>query len=834
MQSTVNSATEIAKLNEKFDGLEKERLFSYTLLGFPMDVDSGRNIMFSSNTKQIMTLENPDIPHVLSGYENAFGKFSGAFKQLKGDWEVKQKIEKFSTVYSLVLYNKATDTYDIIERKEGEPLTEKFAFMYNNEKMDSLKVGDMITGNAILYKSTSYDDNMNYRLGKEALVMYKSSTATIEDAVKIRRGFADQFVSSSIEPVEVSINNNDILLFMHGNEKDGYRTLPRIGERLHDVTLCATRRINNNRILYDLQLSQLTEMMSTDMQYVVNKNAYVYDIDVFYNNTDEPFPDNVFFNELKGYYEICCKYADELLQATTAIKNSGSKYTKNVTRVRSYVKNFNDPEYKWKSSKDTTFSNMVVKFMVASHKTITEGAKCVGRYGDKGVVSKITDIYKEHGETPIMSADGTKTIQDLIQEKMGLEIPDNIQVSVVEDEYMPYLEDGTRIDMELNASGAFRRLNTGQIFEVEINFIGERIRQHICTMDNLDDKIDLALKFIGMLNSYEAETYLNFLKNPSSVDKEKLVNIKTEDGKVINTLKLKSDRVKAFKEAFIRSIEKHGFYILKPPSVSIRYDEIKAIYDEFPGILEPYQLYVDKFGRKKIPVMKKAVVGHKYMYALKQTTAKNFSARSTGRTNRAGIPAKSSEKKDNRITDSNSPIRIGETHNLFSQISGMTLATLNIFTRTSAKGRLALGEVFKNETNPMMLKDLKVEKTYVNANVQMLKARLKVMGIGYDIITDRTITEEKLNTMKTFIVIYDMTFFDTPLNRKYYARIIDMYYKLVRMGYAEKCEDTWNAVLTRPEITLIDPPDNIVELVKEAIQDNPNSPLLTTSWAIRR
>ena len=210
--------------------------------------------------------------------------------------------------------------------------------MYNNEKMDNLKVGDTITGNAILYKSTSYDENMNYRLGKEALVMYKSSTATIEDAVKIRRGFADQFVSSSIEPVEVSINNNDILLFMHGNEKDGYRTLPKIGERLHDVTLCATRRINNNRILYDLQLSQLTEMMSTDMQYVVNKNAYVYDIDVFYNNTDEPFPDNVFFNELKGYYEICCKYADELLRATTAIKNSGSKYTKNVTRVRSYVK----------------------------------------------------------------------------------------------------------------------------------------------------------------------------------------------------------------------------------------------------------------------------------------------------------------------------------------------------------------------------------------------------------------------------------------------------------------------------------------------------------------
>ena len=56
--------------------------------------------------------------------------------------------------------------------------------------MDSLEPGDVIVDD-VLYKSTSYDDNMNYNLGKNALTMYSTSTETIEDAIYIRKGFAD-------------------------------------------------------------------------------------------------------------------------------------------------------------------------------------------------------------------------------------------------------------------------------------------------------------------------------------------------------------------------------------------------------------------------------------------------------------------------------------------------------------------------------------------------------------------------------------------------------------------------------------------------------------------
>ena len=51
------------------------------------------------------------------------------------------------------------------------------------------------------------------------------------------------------------------------------------------------------------------------------------------------------------------------------------------------------------------------------------------------------------------------------------------------------------------------------------------------------------------------------------------------------------------------------------------------------------------------------VIGSKYMLVLKQTSNKNFSARSTGRLDKKGLPAKSNDKKTNLAPYNNNPIR---------------------------------------------------------------------------------------------------------------------------------------------------------------------------------
>lgn len=803
------SAGQIADLNKRFaTPLEKERMFGSTLMGFPLDVDSGRDIMFASNLKQIQTLKNPEIPHVLTGYENAFGEVSHAYLQVKGDWEVVGKIEKFPTIYTLVLYNKETNTYDMVEKRTGEGLTEKFGYLYNTEKMDSLKVGDVVKDKEVLYKSTSYDENMNYRNGINALVMYQNSCSTIEDAIRISRSFANRVNTFGIDRITVSINDNDVLLLMHGDKEHGLRTLPKLGEVLNDTTLCATRRITNSRVLFDMREERLTELLPTDSEYVVPTHTYVYDINVYYNN-DKPFPDNVFFKELKEYYDACCDYAAKLLEATTKIKKSGSKYTRSITDIKAKVQHWNDPEYKWKGPKDTAFNNIMVEFKTVSEASVMTGSKLVGRYGDKGVVSIITDNeYSEGGSTYINNSEFAKAFAD----STGFAVDDNQRFEIVPDEKMPYLENGRRLDMMLNAPGAFRRVNPGQLYEVEINFCSECIRQHICTLKDPNEKLDIIFKYLSMLNPDAFKFYCRMCGG--NIDAMSEIEIKNRH----SFYDIFSDADKVVRDVFIQSIEKNGFYIHKPPALGIRYDEMRAIYEEFADIIKPYQLYVDKFGRKKIPVMRPAVVGDKYMYVLKQTTKKNFSARSTGRITKAGIPAKSTDKKDNRICDSNSPIRIGEIHNLFSQISGTTLATHNIFTRTSPLGRRALKVILESEGNPLHIQELPVLKTYVNANVEMLMARFKTMGIGYEIVTDKTLTAEKVSNMKTFFEIHGMTFMDTLKNRPYYARLIEVYFSKVRAGYPENDEQTWEVVMNDDCIKIIEPPDEIVSMVKLAMQ----------------
>ena len=68
---------------------------------------------------------------------------------------------------------------------------------------------------------------------------------------------------------------------------------------------------------------------------------------------------------------------------------------------------------------------------------------------------------------------------------------------VVDDCDMPYMEDGTKVDILLNASGAIRRLNTGQLDEVDLAFQMECIRKKICETEDIDEKYELLFPLLA-------------------------------------------------------------------------------------------------------------------------------------------------------------------------------------------------------------------------------------------------------------------------------------------------------------------------------------------------
>jgi hypothetical protein len=377
MAIDVHIKQKLDDIDAKYGGEEMYRIFGPTMLSW-ITTDSSRMYMFTSHIKQALTLLDPDVAHLQTGFENSIGKRNNSYKQLEGTWEVTNIIKKFSNITDpknqiimLVLYNKKTNTIDMIEKPIAEDLTEKFGFVYNTEFMDSVNIGDKLK-DPILYKSTSYDDQMNYRYGKNARVYYSTSTDTIEDAIVIRKGWADTVKSVEVDTVFIPINDNDILLNLYGDDNN-YIPFPHVGEMVKNSLICATRRINRNHLLYDFQKEHMREIMDTDTDYYVSKNSIVSDINVYYNG-EEDFPDNLFYKQLKLYYDNNCRYADEIMKRITSIKESGCNFTQNVSYYSAKYKNYNDKSYKW-VNKDKAFGHIILEFKVRSIVSLEPGSK---------------------------------------------------------------------------------------------------------------------------------------------------------------------------------------------------------------------------------------------------------------------------------------------------------------------------------------------------------------------------------------------------------------------------------------------------------------------------
>ena len=804
----ITTANIYREMDEKY-GDRMETLFGAGLMTWPEDVDSSRMYMFTSNLKQILTLLEPDVPHVMTGYENAIGEHNKAYKLMKGKWEVKDIIWKYGpgTIYTIILYNPDTDTFDVIEKKPAENLTEKFGYAYNTSFMDSLKPGDSFR-DKILFKTTSYDDHMNYCPGKNARVMYVTDNSTIEDSIVISKSWADKVRTVEVDSVEVSINTNDILLNMYG-DRMFYKCFPDVGEHVSDSIVCAVRRINHDHILYDFKEENLRTPQSTDVLRYTSKNALIYDIDVYYNGDDE-FPDNTFYRQLKHYYDMECEYSKKVTEWCAKIKASGSNYTQDVAYHKARWQKFADPSYKWKN-RDSAFSNIVVKFSTLSVVSLQEGFKLTGRYGDKGIISRISDC----GDTVENLFNNTiDSILDIGKDKdLSPEEREKLasHVTLVDDCDMPYLEDGTKVDILLNSSGAIRRLNSGQLVEVEINFVAENIQRKLKTMTDQDEKADLIFKFLGLLNQDQKNFFLTIYKG---YDKTIQVG---ED-----TVRMLDQRAK---DAFFEDIETNGFYIVKRPDAKIRYDTMAALYDAFPWI-KPYTAYIDRFGIKKRKIIHPIICASKYMLVLKQTSNKNFSARSTGRIDKKGLPAKSSEKKQNLAAYSKTPIRIGESHNLFSALSGLTLAEFNTFMRSSPLGRKSLKRILEAKGDPFDIKKLKIEDDYSNQNAIILNAYMKGIGLHLDYEIEGC-NDYLYEDVPTEYIIDGYLIIDLISRKPIYQYLLDRFknmmedYDVVETYIGEKENMVWNWVF-REEAEKGNPVEETMQNLLRMITD-PNS-----------
>ena len=369
---------ELKKADENLQG--SPSLLGMTSLTYPNYINSMRSTMFTSHLKQFLNLLEPEFPLVFTNNENTIGEHSSGYKKAKHKLEIVKKIPKYGDIvdtpriYKLFILDKETDTYDVIERKVCEDLTENFGYDYINDKIDSLNEGDVVKEGDILYRSTSYDEDMNYAYGRNVTVAYTLDPYTSEDAAIASRRICDKLASIETETIKIGLNGNDYLVNLYGDNKH-YKPLPDIGEKVSGK-LAVSRRQFNNQLLFDFKDSSLREIHEGDSIFYVDSNVEVIDYTI-YNNTDEDI-DNPFYDQINKYLKSQNDYYKEILDTCEDIRESGKAYTKEVDYLYKRSKEMLDREKKWKESNDSVFSNMELEITIRREVPLAKGCKVTG------------------------------------------------------------------------------------------------------------------------------------------------------------------------------------------------------------------------------------------------------------------------------------------------------------------------------------------------------------------------------------------------------------------------------------------------------------------------
>ena len=372
---------------------------------------------------------------IQTGYENEFGRTSSSFIEAESDYDVIYKINKFSfnnNHYYLIVQDKNTGIYDVIERVLYKHNTESYGYLYNNNYLDSLKPGSIIHKGDIIKKSNGFDDYNNKINGVNLTTLYLSCAQNMEDSVIISESAADKLATNLIKSTDITINDNDILLNLYGDE-NRYKTFPDIGEEIKNGIFCGIRRLENDNMLYTLSQSRLRDIMMSDKCILLD--GIVADIDVYCNNP-EAIGDSYYNQQLYFYYTERINFCKTVNELVGPLYMNG-KLSYNLQKLYAICR---DTVAGKQFYKEKQFNNVIMQITVIEKLPMNPGDKLSDRYGGKGVVSEVR--------------------------------PDAL---------MPRLSNGKVVEIIKNQSTCINRENIGQLHEQSLTFIGSRIIDYFKT-----------------------------------------------------------------------------------------------------------------------------------------------------------------------------------------------------------------------------------------------------------------------------------------------------------------------------------------------------------------
>lgn len=452
-----------------------------------------RTVMFTNHLKQFLNLVEPEFPLIFTNMENLVGKHSTGYYKTKNDSVLYRKIVKFDDILdspkisTVFIYDKVKDKYRVKEVQPVEDLVENFGFEYDTSVIDSMEEGDDIPADTVLYRSTSYDKDMNYRYGKNIVTMYTLDPYTSEDAAVASQSLTKMLESTQVETCTIRLNDNDYLLNMRGDEYE-YKPLPEVGETVSEY-LAVIRRLFNDQVMFDFKTESLVHPHEGDIKMYLPAGDYVVEDYTIYSNNEEIEEGNPFTDQINKYLKSQNKYYQEILETCEEIMNSGSKYTKDVDYLYKRAKEMLDPiNKKWKEG-DNAFSNVQIKVKLSKRTPLSVGSKISGRYGNKSVISQIR-----------------------------------------KDEEMPHTEDGRRVDLMLNLLAIINRTTAFVLYETQVNAMNYQIRRKMSELKTLPQKAKLLFDALEIYNEDQANIFRTQYNDMTTDEKREFIQETIDNG----------------------------------------------------------------------------------------------------------------------------------------------------------------------------------------------------------------------------------------------------------------------------------------------------------------
>lgn len=522
MASTINLSDQIDATVRSLPSYDN--MLGRTLMQPFRPANSGsRALMNSVHAEQHTVLNHAEVPLIQTGYETEFGKNSSSYVRLisednenrmraqipkskfengylsyytdspepiiYSEYKVLHKIEKFKNIpgwqYYLIIQNLTTGEYDLIERVSYNHNTESYGYLWDNSKLDKLKVGDYISEGDVLKTSIGFDEYGNKMNGVNLTTLYMSCAQNMEDSVIISESAAKKLETSLVKKTPVTINDNDVLLNLYGNETL-YKTFPDIGEEVKNGIFCSIRRIENENILYTLSQQNLRDIMLSDRNILME--GKVADISIYCNNP-EALGDSHYNAQLFYYYNQnleFCKEVNDIVGPLAMTSKLSYRLKKFYARCRDVVagKQF---------FKEKLFNHVIMEITVIQNLPMQPGDKMADRYGGKGVISLI-----------------------------------------MPDEMMPILDSGRRVEVIKNQSTCINRENIGQLHEQSLSFIAMRILDYFrLKVLTYPEMAQMWYKFVSMVDKDQAASILQCFNLEDEYETKLIIDSILDDDGII-------------------------------------------------------------------------------------------------------------------------------------------------------------------------------------------------------------------------------------------------------------------------------------------------------------